>query len=402
MRYTMIIDGNHFLFKTLHVLPRSGGEILGTDTDVEVYIRKLATDLAYQIRAVEGLIDEIVWTLDSRSWRKDFYPQADYKGTRKQDSKLNWDNFSRATGEFKQILASKGVTISQLSGAEGDDLIYAWNTERQAAGRSTLILTGDRDLLQLVDRNESNNAHTIMYSPTHKKLYVPMGHKEWTEIEPSGDFFDVIRSSVTAASQAKKLIDIFAKRDSSLAIEVDPNRVKFTKVLTGDVGDNVSPAYWYTKTSKSGTTRTYGVSENKASQILDDFIKKHGTLNPMFLHSEEHIADLARILVRVINAKHMGLDQIIGNIKINTSLMVLDSRSIPEEILDAMFSHVESCMKSMNTQLSEIASKTKMLAGTKYLADIGSMKMSSSIFKGDDDTDDMSFITDKKNKGKVF
>jgi len=398
----MIIDGNHFLFKTLHVLPRSGGEILGTDTDVEVYIRKLATDLAYQIRAVEGLIDEIVWTLDSRSWRKDFYPQADYKGTRKQDSKLNWDNFSRATGEFKQILASKGVTISQLSGAEGDDLIYAWNTERQAAGRSTLILTGDRDLLQLVGRNESNNAHTIMYSPTHKKLYVPMGHKEWTEIEPSGDFFDVIRSSVTAASQAKKLIDIFAKRDSSLAIEVDPNRVKFTKVLTGDVGDNVSPAYWYTKTSKSGTTRTYGVSENKASQILDDFIKKHGTLNPMFLHSEEHIADLARILVRVINAKHMGLDQIIGNIKINTSLMVLDSRSIPEEILDAMFSHVESCMKSMNTQLSEIASKTKMLAGTKYLADSGSMKMSSSIFKGDDDTDNMSFITDKKNKGKVF
>ena len=108
----MIIDGNHFLFKTLHVLPRSGSQILGTDADVEVYVRKLATDLAYQIRTVEGLIDEIVWTLDSRSWRKDFYPQADYKGTRKQDSKLNWDNFSRATGEFKQILASKGVTIS--------------------------------------------------------------------------------------------------------------------------------------------------------------------------------------------------------------------------------------------------------------------------------------------------
>jgi hypothetical protein len=135
---------------------------------------------------------------------------------------------------------------------------------------------------------------------------------------------------------------------------------------------------------------------------LDDFVKKHGTLNPMFLHSEEHIADLARILVRVVNAKHMGLDQIIGNIKINTSLMVLDSRSIPEEILDAMFSHVESRMGSMNTQLSEMASKSKMLAGTEYLADGGSMKMSSSVFKGDDDADDMSFITDRKNKGKVF
>lgn len=398
----MIIDGNHFLFKTLHVLPRSGDQILGTAADVEVYVRKLATDLAYQIRTVEGLIDEIVWTLDSRSWRKDFYPQADYKGTRKQDSKLNWDNFSRATDEFKQILASKGVTISQLPGAEGDDLIYAWNTERLAMGRSTLILTGDRDLLQLVGRNESNDAHTLMYSPTHKKLYVPAGHSEWSEAEPSGDFFDVIRSSVTAASQAKKLVDAFAKRDGSPAIEVDPDRVKFTKVLTGDAGDNVFPAYWHTKTSKSGATRTYGVSENKASQVLDDFAKKHGSLNPMFLHSEEHIADLARILVRVVNAKHMGLDQIMSNIKINTSLMVLDSRSIPEEILDAMFSHVESRMGSMNTQLSEMASKSKMLAGTVYLADGGGMKMSSSVFKGDDDADDMSFITDRKNKGKVF
>jgi len=122
----------------------------------------------------------------------------------------------------------------------------------------------------------------------------------------------------------------------------------------------------------------------------------------MFLHSEEHIADLARILVRVVNAKHMGLDQIIGNIKINTSLMVLDSRSIPEEILDAMFSHVESRIGNMNTQLSEMASKAKMLAGTEYLTDGGGMKMSSSVFKGDDDTDDMSFITDRKNKGKVF
>ena len=67
----MIIDGNYFLFKTLYVTANSGSGILSNDQDVEMYMRKLATDLAYQIRMVEGFVDEVVWTLDSRSWRKD-------------------------------------------------------------------------------------------------------------------------------------------------------------------------------------------------------------------------------------------------------------------------------------------------------------------------------------------
>jgi len=402
MRYTMIIDGNYFLFKTLYVTANSDSGILSNDQDVEMYIRKLATDLAYQIRMVEGFVDDVVWTLDSRSWRKDFYPQADYKGTRKQNSNLNWENFTKATESFKKILASKGVTISQIPGAEGDDLIYAWNTECLAAGKSTLILTGDRDLLQLVGRNESDDAHSIMYSPAHKKLYLPSGHSDWMQAEAPSDFFEAIKSTVSASNQAKKMADAISKKGKSQLIEVDPDMVKFTKVLTGDSGDNVPPAYSYTKTSKSGTTRTYGVTDNKAILVLDEFVKKHGQLNPMFLHSEEHITDLARILVRVVNAKHMSLEQIIGNIKINTAMMVLDSRTIPEEILDAMFSHVESKIQSMRTQLTEMGSMKKMLAGTSYVTEDGGMKMSSSVFKGDDDSGDMSFITDRKNKGKVF
>ena len=84
MGYTLIIDGNYFLFRTLHVIGKTGSEILGTDKDREMYVRKLATDLAYQLRLTDGFVDNVVWTLDSRSWRKDFYPDADYKGTRKK------------------------------------------------------------------------------------------------------------------------------------------------------------------------------------------------------------------------------------------------------------------------------------------------------------------------------
>ena len=403
MGYTLIIDGNYFLFRTLHVIGKSGSEILGTDEDREMYVRKLATDLAYQLRLIDGFIDNVVWTLDSRSWRKDFYPDANYKGTRKKSSDLNWDNFTKATGEFKNILASHGVVISQIDGAEGDDLIYAWNTECLANGKSTLIFTGDKDLLQLVAKNDSNDAHSIMYSPVHKKLYVPQGYDKWIEKEnTNNDIFAVLKSSVALTTRSKQLVDIMTTKGKATLYEVDPVEVMFTKVLTGDAGDNVAPAYWYTKDSKSGSTRTYGVTERKALLVIEDFRKKHGTLNPMYLHSTEHISDLAKILIRVVNAKYMSQDQIISNINTNINLMILNNKTIPGGILEAMFGHIESTISSMNTRMHEMSSMKKILANTEYLSANG-MKLNSSIFKDDTDSNDgLDFITDRKQKGNLF
>ena len=121
-RHTFVIDGNYFLFRTLYVLPRRGKskEMLGTQEDANAFMKKLATDFSYQVRLFEGLIDKIVWTQDSRSWRKDFYPEADYKGNRKQDNSINWENFSKVTEDFISLISKSGVIISKVDGAEGD------------------------------------------------------------------------------------------------------------------------------------------------------------------------------------------------------------------------------------------------------------------------------------------
>lgn len=401
-RYTLIIDGNYFLFKTLYVMPRTSGELLKSDEDAEVFMRKLATDFSYQLRLLDGFIGNVVWTVDSKSWRKDFYPQAEYKATRTQDGSLNWDNFKKVSEGFKEILESKGVVVSRVDGAEGDDLMFAWNTECLAKEQSTIVLTGDRDMLQLVGKNPNNDAHCILYSPAHKKAHVPIGFTNWKDEEPSGDFFDVLKSSTGMASTAKRMIDLLEKKKGIAVIETDPELVRFTKILTGDAGDNVDSAYWYTKTLANGSTRTYRITDNKASEIVDEFKKKHGTLNPMFLYSAEHIRDLAQITVRVMNAKHMGLEQIIGNLNINVNLMVLSSKTIPEGILDEMFSHVESNLGKRDTALNEMQTMKDMLKDTGYVSDGDGMKVTSSFFNGSSDDGDMSFITDRKNKGKVF
>jgi|TARA_R110000796_G_scaffold89773_2_gene193418 5'-3' exonuclease len=406
-RHTFVIDGNYFLFRTLYVLPRKSkkSEMLGTDEDATVFMRKLATDFAYQIRLFEGLIDKVVWTIDSRSWRKDFYPDAEYKGNRKQDTSINWANFSKVTEEFTQLLIKQGVIYSKVNGAEGDDLMYAWNTESLANDKSVIMFTGDKDLVQLVNKSQNNNTHTILFSPAHKKLYTYQGFSEWLtteEKETSTDLFDVLKTSSSPESQSKKLLSSIISKKKVSVIEVDPEDFRFRKVLTGDSGDNVPPAYWHISAPNGGKPRRYGISEAKATAIIAEFKEKHGSLSHMYLYEDGYITDLANILIRHMKAKHMSREQIISNLKSNVNLMVLSSHTIPEGILDDMFKLVESQININELSLPNVSTMKKIVEGTKHDGDDNSA-FKASFFKGDaDDSDDMSFIKNKTTKGKIF
>ena len=406
-RHTFVIDGNYFLFRTLYVLPRKSKktEMLATDEDATVFMRKLATDFAYQIRLFEGLIDKVVWTIDSRSWRKDFYPEAEYKGNRKQDSSINWANFSKVTEEFTQLLVKQGVIYSKVNGAEGDDLMYAWNTESLANDKSVIMFTGDKDLVQLVNRSQNNNTHTILFSPAHKKLYTYQGFSEWLiteEKETSTDLFDVLKTSSSPESQSKKLLSSIISKKKVSVVEVDPEEFRFRKVLTGDSGDNVPPAYWHISKPKNSNPRRYGISEAKAGAIIQEFKDKHGSLSHMYLYDNGYITDLANILIRHMKAKHMSREQIISNLKSNVNLMVLSSHTIPEGILDEMFQSVESQININELILPNVSTMKKIVEGTKHDGDDNSA-FKASFFKGDNDnSNDMSFITNKTTKGKIF
>lgn len=406
-KYSLIIDGNYFLFRTLYVLPSSfkGGEILGTDEDVETYIRKLATDLTYQIRLFDGAIDNVIWTLDSKSWRKDFYPEMEYKGTRKQDKKINWDNFTAATAEFSDILNNAGVTISKVQGAEGDDLIYAWNTEFLAANKSTIVLTGDRDMIQLVGKNDNNDAHCLFYTPAHNKLFVFPGFDEWLNkpVEIEEDFFSAVKAHGTGEEHMRKSIKGIISKKSLDITEQSPDEFRFKKVLVGDKGDNVRPAYWKVQKTKGGQERTYGVSDKKAQIIYDRFIAKNDRFEYMYLFSEEYLNDIADMLIEEMKIRDMSKENILINIRSNINLMILSSNTIPEGILDEMFKSIEDQIDKTSLDHRKVTAMKNLLAGTKYFQEGATPGTSASVFgKKDSGDSDFSFISDRKQKGTLF
>ena len=82
-KHTLVIDGNYFVHSRLFVLPRNKGEqLLGDNEGKSQFMRKLCIDFASETRKLSPFTDQIVVAVDSKSWRKDLFPEAQYKGTR--------------------------------------------------------------------------------------------------------------------------------------------------------------------------------------------------------------------------------------------------------------------------------------------------------------------------------
>jgi 5'-3' exonuclease len=178
-KHTLLIDGNYFVFSRLFVLPKpKTGQLLGDDKQKSQFMRKLAIDFASEMRKLKQFVDDVVLTVDSKSWRKDLYPESDYKGTRKQSSDVDWNAVYSVYEEFQKILAAKGVTVHQIQGAEADDVIFGWSTALNNRGKSCIVWSGDRDLIQLVNYSKTNDAHTIWYYNTKKSLYAYEGFEK--------------------------------------------------------------------------------------------------------------------------------------------------------------------------------------------------------------------------------
>ena len=112
---------------------------------------------------------KMVIACDSRSWRKDAYPQ--YKANRKtgrDKSEVDWDSvfqtFTKVKEELKENFPYIVVTVD---GAEADDIIATLVKETQEFGKNepVMIISSDKDFVQL-----HRYGNVKQYSPITKKF----------------------------------------------------------------------------------------------------------------------------------------------------------------------------------------------------------------------------------------
>ncbi|MFO7948143.1 MAG: DNA polymerase I [Armatimonadota bacterium] len=185
----LLIDGNSLVHRAFHALPH-----LSTSTGQPT---NAVYGLAQMLLALleEQDPDDVVVAFDApgKTFRHDMYEQ--YKADRPptpDELKAQWPYIHR-------LISALGLTAVEKEGYEADDLIGTLVKKAREEGIEVTILSGDRDLLQLVQEDV-------------EVLITTRGIKETTKYDP---------------------------RAFEEEYEIPPDRFVDMKALTGDSSDNI-------------------------------------------------------------------------------------------------------------------------------------------------------------------
>jgi 5'-3' exonuclease len=383
-KHTLLIDGNFFVFSRLFTLPTAKNtKLVDDEKSCGQFMRKLAIDFCSEIRKMHSynIIDDVVMAVDSKSWRKDFYPNLNYKGNREMSDNVNWDNVFSIYKQFQAILEECGVKIEKVEGAEGDDIVFQWSVNLNNNGKNTIVWSGDKDLIQLANFSPSNNAHTICYHSVKNTIYADEDF--YARVQNNG-YEQENKNELELLFNLEKLDSIENGENNPMLKWIEENKIKIEsvyceeyilkKILTGDKSDSIPAVVTWKKTIKNGEERTYSLTDKNANKIFDQFIKENSNIyknkyefkidNIFDPNLKQHLAD---VIYRVMGKN--GTEEIKNNLDINISLMLLHLKILPEGIINAINEqYMQSSTKILGKSgLRPLLNKNYLLANTQWL-----------------------------------
>ena len=153
----LLVDGNAVLHRAYYALPdwrnRSGEATAGVYGFLSMLMRS--------IEELEPTHLVIVFDQPEPTFRHQMY--VGYQTNREKDRQISEDIWGQVD-KLKVVFEKVGVPVYSVAGFEADDVIGTLSTKREGLSAKgeptqTVIITGDRDLMQLVDEN------TFLYMP---------------------------------------------------------------------------------------------------------------------------------------------------------------------------------------------------------------------------------------------
>ena len=226
MNYVLIDTANMF-FRARH------GAFKASDTWTKLGFALHVTMMAANKVATRFKADHVVFALEGRSWRKDFYEP--YKKNRAvaraaltedeaEEDKLFWETYDNLT---KYLSTKTNCSVIRHENAEADDVIARWIALHPQDHHT--IVSSDTDFVQLIAENVDQ------YNGITDELITLKG------------IFD---------AKGREVIDKKTKLPKTIP---DPKWLLFEKCMRGDTSDNVFSAFPGVRTK--GTKNKVGLQE---------------------------------------------------------------------------------------------------------------------------------------------
>ncbi|MBO9403822.1 MAG: DNA polymerase I [Thermomicrobium sp.] len=139
----VLVDGHGLAYRAYHALPPTLATSAGEPTHVVFGFASMLLEVLNDFEP-----DYVIVCFDTgRSFRQQLYEE--YKAHRPETP----DDLKHQLERIRQLLDALGIPIVTREGYEADDLIGTLAARATANGLEVLIVTGDTDLLQLVDED---------------------------------------------------------------------------------------------------------------------------------------------------------------------------------------------------------------------------------------------------------
>jgi len=251
----VLIDGHALAYRMFFALPidafstKDGEPTNATYGFIRTVLERILADNPPQYFAVSFDL--------GKTFRDDMF--AEYKGTREKMP----DELRLQISRIQEVLQALNVPILTLEGFEADDVLGTIAQQAKPLGVPVYIITGDRDLLQLVDENT--------------RVELPQRGSRPPEV------FDIVG-----------VVDYFG---------VQPDQVVDWKALVGDTSDNIPGVKGIGQKTASKLLNEYGTLDNIYANIEN--IK--GTMRKKLEEDKEN-AYLSQKLARIVTDAPISLE----------------------------------------------------------------------------------------------
>jgi len=292
----ILVDTANTFFRARHVFRGDTSEKIGMAIHITLNsIKKAWNDF-------DG--SHLIFCLEGRSWRKDYYPP--YKRNRKEtvdamspteqeENKVFWECYD----DFCDFIKTKtNATVLQNSQVEADDLIARWIDRNP--DKKCVIISTDKDLNQLINQNVS---------------------------QYNGITEETMKIDGVFDKKGNPIIDKKTKQPKKLD---EKEWMLFQKAMRGDPSDNIFSAYPGVRTK--GTKNKIGLTEAFADREAKGY-----TWNNLMLSK----------WVDADGKEHRVLDDYTRN------MQLVDLHAQPENIIQELDQTIDQA-RADNKQISQV------------------------------------------------
>lgn len=306
---------------------------------VNYFLDTMLVSLANYVNVLKS--DRVILTIESRSWRKTYYPL--YKANRdvgkEEDDKLHlfYEAVNKASDFMKDFTNAKVLKVSE---AEGDDIIAILSQKFSLDGDKTIIVSTDGDFKQLL-----RYKGVKIFNPITKTYVNEYSHLDYITKLVKGDSGDNVPSSYPRIDS--EILEAIARDESLLEHHFDLVdktivRQKFfiQKFLEIDeIPDDLSTEEWEEVVTIAREKKDKIKDQVKAAKDAGEFkdneeLKSKDKFLKEIIKLAKNEGITEARLFNVINSFRDGF-------KRNEKLICLKADNIPEHVVKNILSEYE-------------------------------------------------------------